>query len=171
MQAYSNLKNKLTRPNTGLFLIRVVLGIIFIAHGWSKLQGMEGTIGFFKSIGLGEFVAYAVSLIEFLGGLSMILGVGTAVFGVLLSVVMFGAMMTVKADSGLTGPGGFELDIALLAMSLGIVLSGPGKYTIWKGASCDCKDGACQKGCNCGCHGKCDGCEGCKGGCTGHESK
>ncbi len=170
MQIYNTFKQKISRPDIGLFVMRLVLGIIFVAHGWSKLQNMEGTIGFFQSIGLSAFVAYAVALIEFLGGLSMILGVGTAVFGVLLSAVMIGAIVTVKSKGGLTGPGGFELDLGLLAMAIGLAMSGPGKYRVC-GGKCNCTGGVCQKGCNCGCHGKCDGCESCKNGCTGHESK
>ncbi len=171
MKMYSQFKNKIMRPDAGIFLMRLTLGLIFVAHGWSKLQGMEGTIGFFKSIGLGAFMAYAVALIEFLGGLSMILGIGTAVFGVLLAVVMVGAIFTVKSKGGLTGPGGFELDLALLGMALGIAMSGPGRFRICGGKTCACIGGVCKDGCGCGCHGKCDDCDGCKDGCTGHESK
>lgn len=170
MHAYSNFKHKITRPDLGLFVMRLVLGVIFVAHGWSKLQNMDGTIQFFSSLGLGAFFAYAVALIEFLGGLSMILGVGTALFGVLIAIVMIGAIVFVKGKTGgLTGPGGFELDLGLLAMSLGIAMSGPGKYRV--GKKCNCAGGVCTKECGCGCHGKCDNCEGCKDGCTKHEMK
>lgn len=170
MQAYSHFKQKMFRPDLGIFIMRLILGIIFIAHGWSKLQNMEGTIGFFASIGLGAFMAYVVALIEFLGGLSMIIGVGTSVFGVLIALVMIGAIVFVKGKTGgLTGPGGFELDLGLLAMSLGIAMSGPGRFRI--GGKCKCVGGTCQNGCSCGCHGSCDNCDMCKGGCTKHESK
>lgn len=169
MKMYSQFKQKISRPDLGLFVMRLVLGIIFVAHGWSKLQNMEGTIGFFQSIGLSSFVAYAVALIEFLGGLSMILGVGTAVFGVLLAAVMVGAIVTVKSKGGLTGPGGFELDLGLLAMAIGLAMSDPGRFRVCGGTSCTCVGGVCKDGCGCGCHGKCDNCDGCKNGCTKHE--
>ncbi len=171
MKMYSQFKHKISRPDLGLFIMRLVLGIIFVAHGWSKLQNMDGTIGFFSSIGFGAVVAYAVALVEFLGGLSMILGIGTSLFGVLIALVMIGAIVFVKGKTGgLTGPGGFELDLGLLAMSLGIAMSGPGRFRMG-GKKCACVDGVCQSGCSCGCHNVCDNCEGCKDGCTKHESK
>ncbi|GGE83411.1 DoxX family protein [Priestia taiwanensis] len=106
----------------GKCMLRVVLGIIFFAHGLSKFQGgIENTVGFFDSIGIPGFVAYIVAVIELVGGIAMIVGLGTRVVALLFVGVMVGAIFTVKLPAGLLGNGdmaGYEFDLALLAISI-----------------------------------------------------
>jgi putative oxidoreductase len=106
----------------GKFILRVVLGIIFFAHGLSKFQGgINNTVGFFDSLGIPGFVAYVVAVIELVGGIAMIIGLGTRIVSVLFAVIMLGAIFTVKLPAGLLGngqTGGYELDLALLAISI-----------------------------------------------------
>lgn len=58
----------------------------------------------------------------------MILGLGVRVFGALFSVIMLGVILTVKSSKGLIG--GFELELALFAMSLQLLISGNGLFSI-----------------------------------------
>jgi uncharacterized membrane protein YphA (DoxX/SURF4 family) len=81
-----------------LLVLRVVVGIVFIAHGWDKWQNLSGTTGFFASVGLPVFLVYVVALIELLGGLAILLGVKTRLAGYLLAVVMAGAILSVGMD-------------------------------------------------------------------------
>jgi len=124
---------KIKNPSLGLFLIRLALGIVFIAHGWSKFGNMDQTIGFFGSLGLPSVVAYLVAIVELLGGIAMIVGFYTTTFGFLLSIVMVGAIFLVKIgkmDAGLIG--GYELELTLLAASLAVALVGAGKFSVSK---------------------------------------
>lgn len=122
----------------GMFLLRVVVGLVFVAHGWAKLQGMEGTIGFFASLGLAPFFAYIVAWVEFLGGLALVLGVFSRWAGYLLAVVMVFAIFLIKIKMGFLG--GYEFDLVLLAALLAIAWSGSGSYSV-SGKMCGC--GSC----------------------------
>ncbi len=84
-------------PELGLLIIRLAVGVIFLAHGISKFQN-TGLISWFDSIGLGSTWFYLVAGIETLGGLAMILGVFTSITGVLLAAVMVGAVVRVKSS-------------------------------------------------------------------------
>ncbi len=114
----------------GLLVMRVVLGAVFIAHGWPKVMGIAGTISFFGNLGLPEFLAYVVAGVEVLGGAAMILGLWTQWAGRLLAVDMLGAIYFVKWPRGFVG--GYEFELALLALALGLSLVGPGSLTIRK---------------------------------------
>ncbi|OXS75735.1 DoxX family protein [Domibacillus enclensis] len=110
------------------FILRLVLGITFFVHGVVKFQGgIANTAGWFDSIGLPGMLAYAVAFIETAGGLALILGIGTRVFSAILALVMVGAIFKVKLAAGFIGNGqsaGYELDLALLAMSASLALTG-----------------------------------------------
>ncbi len=119
-----------TNLDIALLLIRVGLAAVFIAHGWDKLNNMDGTVGFFSSIGLSAFWAYLIAYIELLGGVSMLLGVFTGWSGILLAMTMVGAIALVKISKGFLG--GFEFDLMLFLAALAISFAGSGKYTLMK---------------------------------------
>lgn len=114
--------------DVALLLLRVGLGLVFIAHGWQKFQTMEDTIGFFSSIGLSAFWAYLVATVELVGGLAVLLGVFTGYAGILLAIVMVVAIFMLKFSKGFLG--GYEFDLMLFLASLAIAFAGPGKYTV-----------------------------------------
>lgn len=124
----------------GMFLVRVALGAIFVAHGWQKISMMDGTIGFFGSLGLPVAVAYLVAYVEFLGGLAVLLGVYSRIAGYLLAIVMVFAIFLVKIHGNFIGTKGYELDLILLASSLAVAWNGSGPYSL-SGKMCGC--GAC----------------------------
>jgi putative oxidoreductase len=129
---------KLKHPNLGIVLIRLALGIVFIANGWAKFANMAGTISFFESIGIGAPIVYLISAVELFGGILMILGVGTRYVAALFAAIMFGAIATVKSNLGLVG--GYEYELVLLLVSLAMVFIGGGRYKVWKccGPNCEC---------------------------------
>jgi len=78
----------------GIALLRVTLGIVFIAHSlYLKLAvfTLPGTAAFFESIGLPGFAAYAVFLVEAVGGVALVLGVQTRIAAAALLPVALGA--------------------------------------------------------------------------------
>ncbi|MGE6203775.1 DoxX family protein [Guptibacillus hwajinpoensis] len=111
--------------NVALVVLRIVLGLIFTVHGLDKFVGGIGnTAGFFESIGILGGLEYVVATIELVGGLLMIVGLGTRIVSLLFMIVMLGAIFTVKLTTGFIG--GYELDLALLGMSVAVLISGGG---------------------------------------------
>lgn len=107
----------------GALIIRVILGVIFFMHGLQKFQGGLGnTAGFFESMGIPGFLAYAVGTIELVGGILIILGFGTRVIATLFALIMLGAIFKVKLKAGFVG--GYEYEVALLSMSLFFTAAG-----------------------------------------------
>jgi putative oxidoreductase len=116
------------KTEVGALILRVTLGVIFFIHGLVKFQdGIENTVGWFTSIGLPGFLAYGVAGIELVGGIALIIGLGTRIVSALIAVIMIGATLKVKLSLGLLGNGqmaGYELDLAFLAMAIYLAING-----------------------------------------------
>ena len=114
-----------------MLALRLVAGFIFIAHGWPKVKGMKMTAQHFESMGFkpGHVWGTAVALIEFVGGIAVLLGfmASTAAFG--LAIVMLVALFW-KLGKGQGLVGGYELDLALLAIAIAITLLDSGAYSM-----------------------------------------
>lgn len=108
--------------------IRIMVGIAFMAHGYPKLIDIPGTQGFFGNIGLPPEMAVLIGLLEFIGGLTLTLGVLTRISSALLIGDMIGAILLVKMARGFVG--GAELDLLLLAGAASLLITGPGRVSI-----------------------------------------
>jgi putative oxidoreductase len=115
-------------------IIRVMLGMTFFVHGLVKFQGgIENIVGWFDSIGLPGFLAYGVATVEMIGGAALILGLGSRIVSIILSLLMIGAIVKVKLAGGFLGNGqmaGYELDLALLAMAVFIAINGSKMFAL-----------------------------------------
>ena len=121
-----------------LLILRVVLGIIMIYHGWPKLTDLGGTIEGFSGMGIPApaLAAIFATVAEVLGGLLMLLGAFTDVAGLAFAIDMLGAIIFVHAKNGFSASkGGIEFPLALLAMALAIALAGPGRYAVGQSVS------------------------------------
>jgi putative oxidoreductase len=118
----------------GLLLIRVALGLVFVAHGWQKLAifGHAGVTGFLASLGVPFPAASAVLLTgaELAGGLLMLAGYQTRVIGLLLGFVMSVAIFTVHLPNGFFLPDGMEFALTLLLVALATTATGGGAYSV-----------------------------------------
>lgn len=125
----------LLNPPLAHFILRVVLGVLLVAHGYPKLFKNFGQFsGWLDSMGLkpGKFWALVAGLVEFLGGLALILGFGVQIVGLLVAVEMLVAMWKVKwGKVGLTDQGGWELDLIYLVAGLALALMGGGVYSLF----------------------------------------
>ncbi|MGM7634852.1 DoxX family protein [Bacillus sp. Hm123] len=118
----------------GALILRVILGLTFFVHGLAKFQGgIENIAGWFDSIGIPSFMAYIVAAVELVGGAALILGLGTRIIAGLLVIVMLVAISKVKLAAGFMGNGemaGYELDLALMAMSAYLAIAGSSLYSL-----------------------------------------
>ncbi|WP_110933421.1 DoxX family protein [Paenibacillus bouchesdurhonensis] len=125
--------------DTGLLLIRLVVGILFIGHGAQKLFGMfggygpKGTGGWMESIGIkpGLLMAVLAGLMEFVGGLLFTLGLLTPLAAALIALAMLGAIVKVHFKNGLwSTANGYEYPLVLLVVVIGIALTGAGAFSV-----------------------------------------
>jgi putative oxidoreductase len=117
----------------GPTVLRLVVGIVFTAHGWQKIHmGVHGVAGFLGMIGIPvPAVAAAVLIaVEFLGGIALILGLGTRWVSLLLVVDMLVAILVVHMKNGFFNPQGFEYPLTLLAASISLALTGGGAASL-----------------------------------------
>ena len=123
------------RPAVPLVL-RVVLGGLFIWHGIDKFDvGIDMIEGMFTMWGVPApgLTAPLTAIIEIGAGTMLVLGIGSRIAAMLLSVVVIGALIYVKRDLGIISSQpmpGAELDLAMLAGLIALVILGPGSISV-----------------------------------------
>ncbi len=122
-----------TTPYAALTL-RLALGAMFIAHALLKVFvfTLPGTVQFFESLGLPGILAYATVAAELVGGVMLILGIGTRWVAALLIPVLLGATWAHAPNGWLfTAPkGGWEYPAFLSAAAFAQALLGDGAYAL-----------------------------------------
>jgi putative oxidoreductase len=112
--------------------IRLMVGLIFLLHGGQKLFviGLGGVAGFMAQIGipLPGIAAVAVTAVEFLGGLALLVGLGTRVAAPFLTVAMVVALLSVARKEPFFG--GYELNLVLIGATLSLALLGSGTLSL-----------------------------------------
>ena len=118
----------------GAALLRVTLGAVLLAHGLLKVLvfTIPGTVGFFESLGLPAFIAYATIFGEIAGGLALMAGFLTRLAAVLTIPLLLGATWAhlgngwVFSNEG----GGWEFPVVLTLMAMSVALQGSGAYAL-----------------------------------------
>jgi putative oxidoreductase len=110
--------------------LRIIAGIGFMMHGLPKLLDISNTQNSFTNMGLPPELAIIIGLLEFIGGLAILLGVFTRTAAGLLAIDMIGAILLVKLSKGFID--GYELDLLYLAIMISLMLTGPGNLSIEK---------------------------------------
>lgn len=133
-----------TDDATATTILRVVLGIVFFAHGAQKMlgwfggYGFTGTMGFFTgTMHIPAFFAFLAIVAEFFGGLGLILGLLTRVAAFGITVNMLVAVLLVHSQFGFfmnwagTQKGeGFEYHLLALAMCIFLMIKGAGAVSV-----------------------------------------
>lgn len=114
-------------------LLRVSLGILFLAHGFLKVNvfTLPGTAQFFQDVGLPGFMAYVVTPMEILGGLLLVLGIYTRWVALALFPILLVATFKVHGSSGwlfTNEGGGWEFPALFAIATIVQFLLGDGAY-------------------------------------------
>ena len=120
--------------DTGLAILRIAVGLVFIAHGGQKLFqfGFAGVTGAFGQMGipLPGITGPLVAIVEFLGGILLVVGLFTRIAAFLLAVNMLGAMLFVHLSAGFFLPAGVEFALTLFLANIAILVMGPGALSL-----------------------------------------
>ena len=133
-----------TFPSWAIAVVRIVLGVIFFAHGAQKVlgwyggYGLKATTSYFVSTGIPKPIALLVSFFELLGGLGLFFGFLTRPSALAVICVQIGAIAKVHAQHGLfinweLAPGrghGYEANLAYIAMAVACLIAGGGSLSV-----------------------------------------
>ena len=135
-----------TNESYAPLILRILLGSVVLMHGMQKLLGWFGgfgfskTMGFFtESVGLPWIIGFLIIMLETLGALALIIGLGTRIISFFYIVLPFGMIVTTHFKNGffmnwfgtLKGEG-YEYFILWIGMALALFITGGGKYAIDK---------------------------------------
>ena len=122
------------QANVGLAIVRVITGLIFAMHGGQKIfvYGFEGVAGAFGQMGIpfAGFMGPFVGLLEFVGGIALILGLLTRPVALGLAATMVVALVKVHLAAGFFLPNGYEFVLALLGSTVALVAAGAGAFSV-----------------------------------------
>lgn len=143
----------MSRTGWALVPLRLMIGFGFAAHGYAKLsRGPENFAVILAALGVPqpEMMAWATSLVEFVGGISVMAGAFVVPLSLPLVIVMLTAMFTVHAQYGFSsvrlravtvsgaefGPIGYELNLLYIAGLLVLAFSGAGRLSVDRWLRC-----------------------------------
>lgn len=123
----------LDRPavDVSLLIVRIIVGVIFAAHGLQKVFGAFGGKGLGATVEMMGPMGYPVSIGECFGGMGIVVGFLTRFSAASNIVIMFGAIAMVHGKNGFfLHNGGMEYNLALIGLLAPILLAGPGRFSI-----------------------------------------
>lgn len=115
-----------------LFL-RVWVGVNFVAHGYPKLgKGRQQTLQWTKSLGVPTLATYLAIVLEFFGGLSLIIGFIVPIVGFFIALEMIGAILLkkTKMKAPYIGQNSYEIDITYLMLAIALFVLGAGLLSV-----------------------------------------
>lgn len=133
-----------TTDNYNWLLLRLVLGVVMLAHGlqkafgWFGGDGWNNTMGYFTgTVGLPSWLSALIILIESVGAVLLIIGFAGRINAALMAIVMAGAFFVDHLPNGFfmnwygSNKGeGYEFDILFWAIAIVITINGSGKLSV-----------------------------------------
>jgi putative oxidoreductase len=133
-----------TDANWVVTIVRIVLGVVFFAHGAQKMlgwfggYGFSGTMGFFtKTMGIPTPLAFLAIAAEFFGGLGLIFGLLSRIAASGIGVNMLVAIAMVHRHfgffanwSGSQKGEGYEYHLLAIAIAVAIIIRGAGALSL-----------------------------------------
>src|SRR3989440_11299546 len=113
-------------------ILRLAVGTLFIVHGYSKLTAAQRAQGgaWMKSMGMPAAMVPFGGVVEFFGGLALILGILTPIVAVLSGLWMLSTTWFAMSKMKKKYVGGYEIDVTLFLAALALALLGSGIYSI-----------------------------------------
>jgi putative oxidoreductase len=132
--SYAKSTNFSRRVDTGLLILRIAVGIVFLVHGGQKLFvfGFGGVTGAFGQMGIPmpTVTGPLAALVEFLAGGALVIGLLTRLAALGLAIDMLGAILFVHYKGGFFLPSGYEYALTLAAANVAIMVAGAGYYSL-----------------------------------------
>jgi putative oxidoreductase len=120
-----------------LLILRIVVGAALVIHGYPKVKGARVQSGkWMESMGIPAFTADLVTVLEFVGGIFLIVGLIAPLVGLFLAVqfasivVMKSSKLHAKFIDPTPGKPNFELDVTYLLLGLVFLFLGAGQYSL-----------------------------------------
>jgi len=114
-----------------LLVLRLVIGAIMIAHGYSKVfGGFSNVRDMVHHLGFPGWMAYLLAGTEFFGGILIIAGLFTRCVAVAMLIDMSVAIWKIHWPKGLKGPGGYEFPLSLAAIAFTLIFFGAGPIAL-----------------------------------------
>ena len=129
----------LLEPFLGYFpylalLIRVVIGGTLMIHGYPKLKSSEQSANWMKSMGIPGSTALLAGILEFFGGLLLVIGLIVPIIGILFAIQFASITLMkkrkMKASYIASGKPSYEVDILYLLFSIILIILGAGVLSI-----------------------------------------
>ena len=122
-------------PYTGFLalFLRVWVGANFVAHGYPKLgKSRQQTLQWTKSLGVPVLATYLAIILEFFGGLSLIIGFIVPIVGFFIALEMIGAILLkkTKMKAPYMGQNSYEIDITYLMLAIALIVLGAGVISV-----------------------------------------
>ena len=122
------------QAQAALAIIRIVAGVIFMAHGYQKffMMGLPGVTEFFTQVGapLPGITAIVVATLELAGGFALLIGFFARFIAIPLALDIAGAIVLVHMKNGFFVPGGVEFVMLLMVAAMAIAIAGPGEFSV-----------------------------------------
>lgn len=122
------------KQDVALGLLRVISGIVFLAHGYQKLfvWGIHGVAGTFGQMGIPLPItsAYLATFAEFFGGLALLVGFATRLAAIPVGFTMVVALLQVHLKGGFYLPTGVEYVLVLLTANVAMLIGGGGAFAL-----------------------------------------
>lgn len=114
-------------------LLRVVVGVTMMMHGYPKLKNPQQTIQWTKGLGVPVVATYLAIILEFFGGIGLVIGFLVPVVAFFLALEMIGntLLKRVKMKAPyLMGEHSYEIDITYLLLSITLLMLGAGAFSL-----------------------------------------
>jgi putative oxidoreductase len=137
-QGADKLELRLRGLDIALLLLRAMIGVVFIAHGSQKLfgafgGGLEKAAKVMTGFGLepGMVFAFLAGILEFGGGLLLLVGLLTPLAGLIITGLMVVAITVSTGQKGFIAIGGlgYEYNLVLISIALALIIAGPGRLS------------------------------------------